>query len=279
MAQDFDVTIKLLFRQSKGLALTKVAGGGVKEWLNVELPSVRNPRVDLVGRRADGSLVHIEIDSQQEGDTGERAANYHLGLYTLFRVGVPAVVLYVGRQPLRMARVFSTGFLTMEYEVLDVRDFPGEEMLASEDLSDNMLAILTRADRDKVVDRVLARISELGGEARRTAIEVFVLLSGLRDIEEIVAERIKQYMPIVDIMENKVFGPRIREGIELGRKEGLQEGRQEGELRFLEALLRDRFQVVPEWAKARISGATEADLLKWGMRVHRVGSIEEVFAE
>lgn len=209
-------------------------------------------------------MVHIEIDSQQEGDVGERVADYHLGLYSLIRIGVPPVVV----------RFFSTGFLRIEFEVLEIRDFPGTEMLASEDLADNMLAILTRADRDKVIDRVLTRTSELGGEARRTAIELFVLLSGVRDIEAIVAERIRQYMPIIDIMENKVFGPRIREGIELGRKEG----RQEGEARMLEAQLRERFQPLPEWVPARIAAASETELLRWAMKLLRAESIEDVFA-
>jgi hypothetical protein len=55
MAQDFDVSLKLMFRRSKGVVSRNLFGGPVAEWLNVELPKIQNPRLDLLARGRDGT--------------------------------------------------------------------------------------------------------------------------------------------------------------------------------------------------------------------------------
>jgi hypothetical protein len=40
-----------------------LAGTAVAKWLDVELPKVQNPRLDLLGETVDGGLVHVELQS------------------------------------------------------------------------------------------------------------------------------------------------------------------------------------------------------------------------
>jgi antitoxin Phd len=47
MAQQYDVSLKLLFHHSRGLIARRLFGGPVVEWVNVEQPKVTNMRVDL----------------------------------------------------------------------------------------------------------------------------------------------------------------------------------------------------------------------------------------
>ena len=42
MAQDYDVSLKLLFRRSNGVTIQRLLGESIVEWVNVELPRVTN---------------------------------------------------------------------------------------------------------------------------------------------------------------------------------------------------------------------------------------------
>jgi hypothetical protein len=46
-------------------ALQALTGGvAVERWLDVEMPEVRNTRVDLLGETSDRNLLHIELQHQ-----------------------------------------------------------------------------------------------------------------------------------------------------------------------------------------------------------------------
>ena len=101
MAQTFDVTFKLLFRHSRGV-LSKLLFGDVVDWPNVELPEVRNPRVDLLARCADGSLCHTEIDLNNGKDVPFRMLDYYVAIRRATGEHVRQNLLYAGRAPLRI---------------------------------------------------------------------------------------------------------------------------------------------------------------------------------
>jgi hypothetical protein len=58
---EYDTALKLLLRGSADLIIRQLTGAPVIKWLNVELPEVRNTRVDLLEETAAGGLVHIEL--------------------------------------------------------------------------------------------------------------------------------------------------------------------------------------------------------------------------
>ena len=49
---DYDVAFKLILEQWVDLTIREIAGTTIARWLNVELPEVRNTRVDLLGETA-----------------------------------------------------------------------------------------------------------------------------------------------------------------------------------------------------------------------------------
>ena len=54
----FDASVKLLI-QGSGAPFRQLQLGPVVQWMNVDLPRTQNRRVDLLGRMADGRLLHI----------------------------------------------------------------------------------------------------------------------------------------------------------------------------------------------------------------------------
>jgi hypothetical protein len=61
MAQNYDVTLKTLLRDIAGRAVYTATGLTIESWINIELPKVANPRLDLLGETHDGSLLHLVV--------------------------------------------------------------------------------------------------------------------------------------------------------------------------------------------------------------------------
>ena len=78
---------------------------------------------------------------------------------------------------------------------------------------------------------------------------------------------------MIDIMQNKVFGPMIREQLATAH----QEGRQEAFRVLSHRLLERRFGTLPVWAEARIADASSETLTDWTLALDEADSLEAVF--
>jgi len=92
-----------------------------EKWLDVELPKVRNPRMDLLGEMADGGLLHLELQSGNDAEMPERMAGYALGAYRRSRRFPRQIVLYVGERALGMKPELAGPRFAFSYELRDIR--------------------------------------------------------------------------------------------------------------------------------------------------------------
>ncbi len=286
MAQQFDVSLKALFRHSRGVMSRALFGGPVTEWLNVEQPDVRNPRADLLARGPDGKLRHVELQSRNDPEMGFRELDYYVGFRRLLKEHVEQIVLYAGREPLTMRPAFESPSTEHRFRILDLREMDGEDLLLSDDWGDNALALLTQANRERVIQAVEKRLRSLEGDDQQEAARTFVLISGILGIEEAIGRRLETDM--IDVMENKVLGPAIRkgiaQGIEQGRREGIEEGIErgmeqgrregivkgveigvekgvdEGMRQALKVLVKSRFGSLPRWASMLIDKSSRQEI-------------------
>ena len=141
--QEYDVALKLLLQGSAKLTMRELTGTAIEKWLNVELPKVQNRRMDLLGETADGSLFHLELQSENEAAIPLRMAEYSLGAFRLFGRFPRQVLLYVGEASMRMASELRGPDVSFRYRAVDIRDLDGDLLLESEDVGDNVIAILT----------------------------------------------------------------------------------------------------------------------------------------
>ena len=289
--QDYDVTLKLLLRggeqgkSSAGMAFQALTGGQVERWLDIELPKVQNPRMDLLGELSDGGLLHLELQSGNDAEMPERMAEYALGVYRRFKQFPRQIVLYVGEAPIRMQPGLTGADFSFRYELRDLRDLDGDSLLASNQVGDNILAVLTRLrDRKSAVAEIVRRIEGLDATQRETAIGQLIILAGLRGLEETVEEEIRK-MPILnDIMEHKVLGREFLRGKEEGKAEGKEEGKAEGkaegihlgELAILRRLILERFGAIPAWVEELIGSKPAADLEALSVRLLKARSMEDL---
>jgi predicted transposase YdaD len=270
---EYDITLKLLLRGSAAMAFQALTGGLVERWLDIELPKMQNPRMDLLGEFADGTLLHLELQSGNDAEMPLRMAEYALGVYRRFGQFPRQIVLYVGEPVLRMQPGLAGARFSFSYELRDLRDVDGDGLLRSDDVGDNVLAVLANLrDRTSAVTEIVRRIAGLDPVERDAALGQLIVLSGLRGLEKTVEEEIRK-MPILnDIMDHKVLGREYKRG----RAEGIEEGRQQGELTILRRLLEKRFGPIPAWVEERLGGRSAEDLEALSIRLLEAQSLEEL---
>ena len=277
--QNFDVALKELF-QSVGTTLTeKLAGAAPVEWLNVELPSTQNLRADFVCRLTNGLLFHIEFNSYNEVELVWRMLNYLTDLRKKYGSVPKQVVLYLGREPLKMPDKIelSTPPLSYKVEMIDLGNLDVEELLASEKIGDVILAILNRqADPRQTLARIFERLKPLEPEQRLRACRLLVILSAKRNLSDTVIEGVKEMAFLIDPMEDTFFRRLYEKGLTEGEEKGREKGRVEGEARFFLYALRQKFGPLPPSIEQRVQSATSNQLERWITHILTANTLEEV---
>jgi len=271
--QEYDVALKLLLRGSAKLTMRELTGTAIEKWLDVELPKVQNTRVDLLGETDEASLVHLELQSRNDATMPLRMAEYCLGVFRLFGKFPLQALLYVGEAPLQMERELRGPDVWFQYRAIDIRDLDGDRLLESEQVGDNVIAILARLRDDKdAVRRIVEKIAGLAAADRETALGQLMILAGLRHLEETVEQEARK-MPILnDILDHKVLGREFKRGLQ----EGLLEGELKGELTVLRRQIEKRFGAMPGWAEKRLASRSTAELEELSLRVLDAESIEDL---
>lgn len=282
----FDVAIKSLLQDADSIFLQLLTGFDIRTWFNVELPQVQNPRVDRLGKAASGELFELEVQTSNDPTMPLRMALYFLRIYELHGQFPRQIVLYVGKAPLTMPDTLTAPTLSFRYDLVDIRTFNGEDLLASPNLSDNILAILARLNnRREAVRRIISRLATLEEEKRRTALAQLMILAGLRNLETTVKEEAASMSDTINLLENKVLGPMILEAVQKGVQEGLQkefqegrqEGRQEASLRMLTRQLEKRFGRLPKSTEDRLAQLSSSELEDLSLHALEIHSPDELF--
>ena len=293
--QNFDVALKELF-QSVGTSLTeKFAGAAAEEWLNVELPETKTLRADFVCRLTTGALFHIEFQSYNDVDLIWRMLDYLAAIRKKYGVSPKQVVLYMGREPLRMPALIDQPEprLIYEVEMIDLGNLNAEELLSSEKIGDVILAILNRhADSGQTLRRILDRLRPLEPGQRLRACKLLLILSAKRNLGDTVIEGVEDMSLLIDPMEDTFFRrlyekgltegevkgieKGIEKGIGQGIKKGMEKGMEKGQARFLLLTLHQKFGPLHNSIEEKINSAPSAQLEIWFNRVLTATSLDQV---
>jgi len=282
--QEYDVALKLLLKGSATLALRELTGTSVVQWLDVELPKVQraqNLRLDLLGRTAEGGLIHLEVQSGNDPAMPFRMVEYCLGVRRLLGQFPRQILLYVGEAPVSMETELRGAGFTFEYSLIDIRNLDGERLLESPQVGDNVIAILARLRDDKeAVHKIMERIAGLAMTERETALAQLMILAGLRHLAGAVEEEAEK-MPIdLDIRDHEVLGPLFIKAEQKGIQEGLQKGRQEGlhagKIAVLQRQIEKRFGALPRWVRVKLEDMPAPELEDLIERVLDATSLAEL---
>ena len=261
---EYDSTLKLLLQGSAPEALRALTGTAVKRWLNVELPKVQNPRIDLLGETADRGLIHIELQSTNDRKMPLRMAEYCLAIHRRFGRFPRQVVVYVGKRKLSMASELSGPAVNFRYGLVSLCDVDSANLLASSEVSDNVLGLLGRGVGTVALRGVLDRIAVMQVDQRVRYLQTLFAVVGLRGWEEVLEREAKTVPVYIDIMKNKVLGRERRQG------------QLDGVLTLLRRQLDKKFGPIPTWADERLSQATVPEIEELAVRLLDTASLDEL---
>ncbi len=270
---EYDAALKLLLQSPGDSVLRQMTGIRVQRWLSPEIPQVQTSRVDLLGASANGSLIHVELQSTNHPKMALRMAEYALQIYRQLGKFPKQIVLYAGKAPMRMQASWREEEFTYSYTLIDMRTLDGEILLSSAAIEDNLLAILTRLrDQKAAIRQILKRIATLQAAERKLAFAQFLIISGLRRLAPAIKEE-AQNMPILnDIMDHEVIGPAIRQGL----KQGREEGEKAASLKFVKRIIEKRFGAIPAPVEARLTDMSTAELDLIAERILDAASLEDL---
>ena len=260
---EFDATLKEFLQQQPTSLLLELTGGvPVVEFLNVELPSVQERRLDLVLLLADETLLHIELQSSNDRDMGLRMLEYYVLLWRRYRKPLRQVVIYVGTPRMRMLNSLVSETLRFSFTVRDIREWRAEELLASPLFGDQVLALLGGTkDARGLVRGVLERIAKMVPERRERALRYVLILAGLRKFGIMVAQEGMAMGVTIDWMQY----PAVREVKKEGEASGVREA--------LIAVLEKQRGPLPDWARTRIETASKRQALAWLAKSYDVAEL------
>lgn len=275
----YDAVVKdLVQRDSPSFLHQRFLGGrAIRAFLNVEFAVVEERVADLVLELDDGSLFHIEFQSDNDS-----AMPYRMGIYGLL-IGrnhrgrdVAQVVIYLGPDPMTMPASVIVGGITVGYDVMDIRELTAAELLASGRPGDYALALLARGGVAQL-RAILEHAQALEEPERSRVFTQIALLAGLRGASEQFRMEMKAMGVHVDIEQNvvlkEIYDTGFEKGSLQGRELGLQQGRQ-NMAKLLCRLVEQRFGPLPEWASARILGASNAEIEQWASQVLSAPTLE-----
>ena len=275
MAHRYDVSLKALFiSEGDGIIRRRLFGGRVARHLPTEQPLISNRRADMVVQTDDGLLHQVEFVTSNEAGFPLRMLEYYTYLVRLHNQHIFQTVLYLGREPLRLERTYTSPSMDFRFEIVNLREYDAEPLLASPDWADNVLALFAKGEPERALEVVMLRLRGMNKADQEWAAGTLLPLSGILGLEETVRDRLEE-IGMIDLMENKVLGPLILQKYEEGERKGRQEGLQEGRQDLLRDQLTEKFGPLPEWALQRLQMASAEDLHVWAKRILRGITLED----
>ena len=268
----YDATLKELLQAGTPGLWSALGLQPPEELLTVEFPSVRMRKPDFLGRFDKGALIHLEVQGDNDSGMEWRELEYYLMIYRLLEQPPIQIVLYCGAAPMTMQSRIANESLQFQYWLIDIRIFKSESFLASDALPDAALAVLAEPKdmtKREVVAAILERLRNLPTNEQRDWLEKIMVLSGLRDAEDLVREEAEKMGISLDIRDNKFFQEAYAAGIE--------DGVGKGEATMLHRQLERRFGSLPEWARQQLEQADLTALDAMGMRLLEASRLEDVF--
>lgn len=233
----YDRTLRELFHEVPKTLIKLLVGKEIKEVLETSFPKVEERRVDLLTRLEDDTLFHLEIQSVNDTLMPVRMLKYASLIYEHYGAFPKQIVLYIGARKRKIKDEIVTPDLWYTYEVKDISDFNCTELMDSENIADNIIAILCSIkDIDKFYEKLMQKLGKLESKKREDYLRKLFYLMRLRpNIARMLKEKEKESkMPFI---LDREIDPLYKEGVEKGIEKGKKEAEKETKIAIAKSLL------------------------------------------
>jgi predicted transposase/invertase (TIGR01784 family) len=242
----YDRTLRELFQTVPKALIKLLVNKEIKEVLETSFPKVEERRVDLLTRLEDDTLFHLEIQSINDSLMPKRMLKYASLIYENYDEFPKQMVLYVGDRNIKIKSKIKEKNLRYNYEVKDIRQFHCSKLIESDDITDNIIAILCNIkDIDKLFTKLQEKLLTLDNKKREDYLrKLFYLLRLRPDIHDIYKKKQEEELAMPFIIE-KERDPLYKDGLQKGlekvkevEKKGILKGQKEREITIAKALLK-----------------------------------------
>ncbi|HIP60728.1 MAG TPA: hypothetical protein EYH01_09905 [Campylobacterales bacterium] len=187
----YDRTLRELFQNAPKALIKLLVNKEIKEVLETSFPKVEERRVDLLTRLEDDTLFHLEIQSINDTLMPKRMLKYASLIYENYDEFPQQMVLYVGNRDIKIKSKIKKKNLRYNYEVKDIREFDCSKLIESDDITDNIMAILCNIkDIDKLFAKLQEKLLNLESKKREDYLrKLFYLLRLRPDINELYKKK------------------------------------------------------------------------------------------
>jgi len=221
----YDRTIREIFQEVPTTfvrLLTKLlTNKEAKELLETKFPKVEEKQADLVVKLEDDTIFHLEIQLADDKNMPKRMLYYALLIDNKHKQFPLQTVLYLGEKANKTVNLIKTQKLEYSYEVKYIKDIDCQILIESEDINDNILAILCSVkDVNQLLKRLSKKLNNLNEKRKEDYIRKLLFLFRLRpSLYDIITPDTKKELSMPFVIE-KERDPFYKEGIEKGIEKG-----------------------------------------------------------
>ncbi|MBC7922431.1 MAG: hypothetical protein H7Z75_15230 [Ferruginibacter sp.] len=199
MAQDYDKLLKEILREVFPSITEKVLGIQARkiEILPFELQYTTELKTDQLYKITPLSgapfALHVDLQTKNDKTMAARMLAYCGLIHLLHGLPVQQCVLYTGKGRLSMPDAIAFPGFTYRYQLLDMRQFPYQAFLASDQPQEVLLAIISDFGEEShllVTQKILRRLRELSSSERELSRRVRQLsrLGTLRNVSTLIIQ-------------------------------------------------------------------------------------------
>jgi predicted transposase/invertase (TIGR01784 family) len=217
----YDRTIREIFQEVPTTFVKLLTNKEAKELLETKFPKVEEKEADLVVKLEDDSIFHLEIQLADDKNMPKRMLYYALLIENKHKQFPLQTVLYLGESENKTLNLIKTEKLEYSYEVRYIKDIDCQLLIDSEDINDNILAILCSVkDVNQLLKRLSKKLNNLSEKRKEDYIRKLLFLFRLRpNLYDIITPDTKQELSMPFVIE-KERDPFYKEGIEKGIEKG-----------------------------------------------------------
>ena len=259
----YDNLLKTIFFDAMPALLRLLECAPVVEYLTVEFPRKHKMVADMVARLADGRILHLEFQVENDPEMHWRCYHYFGAISQRWpKADVVQVVIYLGRGPLTMQPRIRKRTCKYDYSILNMQDVPARVFLNSPRSAERALAVVSKSARPReTIRRILASWKSLPENELRENVDRLRTLSQLREQEIMTVEEVERMPFDLDITESAIY-----------KMAQAQEAR-----RILLRRLERRFGPLSRSMHKRIDEAKKAELDRWIDQSDSAENLADVF--
>ncbi len=242
LTQQYDKLIKECLTESLSGILTHALhiNAQTTVLLDSKLQATEEREADFlvhVNDNAHKFLLHLEFQSTNDPTMAFRMLRYWLFImqqHSTLSQDIRQYVIYIGKAPLTMQGALVYEHLQYTYTLIDIRSVPATPFLNSENPVEIIFAVLCAyQDKNLLIDKILQRLKDTVVEELRLSkyIRQLTILAQLRNIQDVVHQKINNMDRIFDINKDPIYKQGIEEGERIGERIGEKRGEKRGEVK------------------------------------------------